>query len=289
MAKFCKYCGTQLEDGQVCSCPQAQAELAAPAAAPAPEAAAPVATAAPAAAPSAGKDLLNKVKETFLSYLKAPKATTAKIAADPKGMTLAGIFAGVNALAVFLYLWKILGGIMGMAGDISGGLTDKIDIEYPIFQMLIAGIVIAAVGILISTLVVLLMCKVGKQAVDFKKLLVIESVNTIFPSMVLLAGTVLGFLGGFGMLLQILAVAFLWIIWFLNCGNEARDLGGADVTEKGKNMWIMVIVMLVGYGIAMWAFSALSLWSVGELKIAGYSLSEGMDMLDMLGNLGDLF
>ena len=193
MAKFCKYCGTQLEDGQVCSCPQAQAELAAPAAAPAPEAAAPVATAAPAAAPSAGKDLLNKVKETFLSYLKAPKATTAKIAADPKGMTLAGIFAGVNALAVFLYLWKILGGIMGMAGDISGGLTDKIDIEYPIFQMLIAGIVIAAVGILISTLVVLLMSKVGKQAVDFKKLLVIESVNTIFPSMVLLAGTVLGF------------------------------------------------------------------------------------------------
>ena len=146
MAKFCKYCGTQLEDGQVCSCPQAQAELAAPAAAPAPEAAAPVATAAPAAAPSAGKDLLNKVKETFLSYLKAPKATTAKIAADPKGMTLAGIFAGVNALAVFLYLWKILGGIMGMAGDISGGLTDKIDIEYPIFQMLIAGIVIIAAG-----------------------------------------------------------------------------------------------------------------------------------------------
>lgn len=287
MAKFCKHCGTKLEEGQVCSCPQAQAEVAAPAAAPAPEASAPVATAAPAAAPSAGKELLNKVKEVFLSYLKAPKATAAKVAEDAKGLPLAGIFAGINAVAIFLYLWKMLGGIISMSGDMAQGLMDDVEITYPIFQMLIAGIVMAAVGILISTLVIFIMSKVGKQAVDFKKLIVIESVNTIFPSIILLAGTVLGFLG---MLPQILAVAFLWVVWFLNCANEARDIGGADLTEKGKNMWIMVVVMLVAYGIAMWAFSAMSLWSIGELSIEGITLSEAVDEMSGIADiLGGLF
>ena len=30
MANFCKYCGKALQDGEICSCPQAQAEAAAP-------------------------------------------------------------------------------------------------------------------------------------------------------------------------------------------------------------------------------------------------------------------
>ena len=62
MAKFCKFCGTALEEGQVCSCADAQA-AAAPVATPAPEAA-PVATAAPAApaAPVFGKKLVDTLK-----------------------------------------------------------------------------------------------------------------------------------------------------------------------------------------------------------------------------------
>ena len=281
MAKFCKFCGSPLEEGQVCACQSAQAAPEAPVA----TAEAPVA--APAAAPSAGKELLNKVKEIFLSYLKAPKATIAKVAEDAKGLPLAGIFAGVNAVAIFLYLWKMLGGIISMSSDMAQGLMDDVEITYPIFQMLIASIVMAAVGILISALVIFIMSKVGKQAVDFKKLIVIESVNTIFPSIILLAGTVLGFVG---MLPQILAVAFLWIVWFLNCANEARDIGGVDLTEKGKNMWIMVIVMLVAYGIAMWVFSAMSLWSIGELSIEGVTLSEAMDEMSGIADiLGGLF
>ena len=288
MAKFCKFCGASLEEGQVCSCQAAQA-----AAAPAPEAApyvapaAPVATAAPAAAPAAGNALLKKLKEVLLGYLKTPKATAASVAEDPKNLTLAGIFAGINAVAIFLYLWKMLGGIMNLSGEMSAGMMDELDVKYPIFQMLIAAIVMAAVGIAISALVMFVMSKVGKQAVDIKKLFVIEAVNTIYPSLILLVGTVLGFLG---LLPQILAVAFLWVVWFLNCASEARDIAGVDLTEKGKNMWIMTVVMLVGYAIAMWAFSKLSLWSIGELSVEGVTLSEAMGEMSGIANiLGSLF
>ena len=52
MAKFCKYCGTPLEEGQVCTCAGAQAETAAP-----------VATAA---APAALNSLFTDVKNDFL-------------------------------------------------------------------------------------------------------------------------------------------------------------------------------------------------------------------------------
>ena len=110
MAKFCKHCGTQLEEGQVCSCPKAQAELAAPVAAPdaapAPEAAAPVATADPVAAPAApaANGFVKKLLDTLKAYWKAPKETAAAVAEDKQGMAVAGVFAGVNFLAAFFFL-----------------------------------------------------------------------------------------------------------------------------------------------------------------------------------------
>ena len=99
MANFCKFCGTKLEAGQVCSCPDAQAAAAAPVATAAPEAAAPVATAAPAA--PAGNGFGKKLLDTLKAYWKAPKETAAAVAEDAKGMTTAGVFAGVHIRRLF--------------------------------------------------------------------------------------------------------------------------------------------------------------------------------------------
>ena len=190
MAKFCKFCGTALEEGQVCSCADAQA-AAAPVATPTPEAA-PVATAAPAApaAPGFGKKLVDTLK----AYWKAPKATAAAVAEDAKGMTFAGVFAGVNVLAVFFYLWRIIGMLLDGIKESAGGKVDMdeimelLEIELPIFPMLVAGLVIAVLGIVATALVVFFAAKLAKQPVDLKKQIVVASIHSLIPSALLMPG-----------------------------------------------------------------------------------------------------
>ena len=198
MAKFCKFCGTALEEGQVCSCADAQA-AAAPVATPAPEAA-PVATAAPAApaAPGFGKKLVDTLK----AYWKAPKATAAAVAEDAKGMTFAGVFAGINVLAVFFYLWRIIGMLLdGVVDGVKQSTGSKVDmdeimelleIEMPIVPMLVAGLAIAVLGIVATALVVFIAAKLNKQAVDLKKQIVVASIHSLIPSALLIAGILLG-------------------------------------------------------------------------------------------------
>lgn len=288
MAKFCKYCGTQLEDGQVCSCAQAQADLAAPA----PEAAAPVATAAPAAAP-AGNGFVKKLTDTLKAYWKAPKAAAADVAEDKQGMAVAGVFAGVNFLAVFFFLWRIIGLMLSGITEGAGKevdmdeLMEYLEIELPIFPMLLAGLAIAVIGIAATALVIFIAAKLNKQNVDLKKQIVIEAVHSVIPTALLVVGILLGFLAAW---LQFIMLALILVLWFINVCSEVRDVAGVQAMETGKSLTIYTLVIFAVLAITVWLTTAIGGWGVGELSIQGHTLNEAMEEAgDMLGMLGDIF
>ncbi len=269
MANFCRFCGSPLEEGQVCAC---QANQAAPEAAP-------VATAAPAAAPAA-PGLGNKLVETLKNFWKAPKATAAAVAEDKQGMTVAGIFAGVNVLAVFFFLWRIIGMMLTAIADMGGAdvsdLEDMVDIEYPIFPMLIAGLGITVLGILIGALVVFIAAKINKQAVDFKKLIVVEAVRSVVPTALLVVGIVLGLLMAE---LQFVVLALVLVLWFVNVCADIRDVAGVQIMETGKSMAIHTLIICAVLAIGVYLMVTIGGWGIGELSIEGATLNEAFEKI----------
>ena len=292
MAKFCKFCGSPLEEGQVCACQAQAAAEAAPVAAPAPEAAAPVATAAPAAAPAApANGFVNKLLDTLKAYWKAPKETAAAVAEDKQGMSVAGVFAGVNFLAVFFFLWRIIGMILSAAtkgADVDmDELMEYMEIEQPIFPMLLAGLAVAAIGIAATALVIFIAAKLNKQTVDLKKQIVIEAVHSVIPTALLIAGILLGFLAAW---LQFIVLALILVLWFVNVCNEVREAAGVQIMETGKTLTIYTLVIFAGLAITVWLISAIGGWGVGELSIQGSTINEAVEEAgDMLEMLGDMF
>lgn len=269
MANFCRFCGSPLEEGQVCSCQTAQSSVATEAPA------APVNTAAP--------SLFARLKEVLMGYLKQPKLTAAAVAADEKnGMAIAGILAGVNALAIFLYIWKLFGGVLGPIEESMGALGAmgvKFSLEYPIIPMFISGIVLAAVGIVLATLIVFIFGKMNKQEVDFKKLLVVEATNSILPSALLLVGIVLGFVD---MGVQLIVLLLNMILWVITVCADCGEFAGAKATDSFKNIALQTVFTTVALALAIWVIAQLTGWCISEIKIMGVKVG------DALNNIGDL-
>ena len=273
MAKFCKFCGSPLEEGQVCACQSAQAAPEAPVA----TAEAPVA--APAAAP-AGNGFVKKLLDVLKSYWKAPKAAAADVAEDKQGMTIAGVFAGVNFLTVFFFLWRIIGMLMDSIKESAGGKVDMdeimelLEIEMPIVPMLLAGLAIAVIGNAATALVIFIAGKLNKQNVDLKKQITIEAVNSILPSALLIAGILLGFLLPS---VQFIVLGLILVLWFINVCNEARDVTNVQVLESGKTMTIYSLVIFAVLAIAVYAMTAIGGWGIGELSIQGHTINEAIE------------
>lgn len=282
MAKFCKFCGSPLEEGQVCAC-QAQA---------ASEAAAPVATAAP-AAPANG--FFNKLLDTLKAYWKAPKEAAVAVAEDKQGMAVAGVFAGVNFLAVFFFLWRIIGLVIsGIMDSIPSDadvdmkeILEYLEIEQPIVPMLVAGLAIAVIGIAATALVIFIAAKLNKQTVDLKKQIVIEAVHSVIPTVLLIAGILLGFLAAW---LQFIVLALILVLWFINVCNEARDVTGVQMMENGKILATYTVVIFAVLAVAVYLMSAIGVWGIGELSIQGHTINEALEEADnLLEVLGDMF
>lgn len=274
MANFCRFCGSALEEGQVCAC---QANQAAPEAAP-------VATAAPAAAPKG-----NFLVDTLKAYWKAPKATAAEVAGSDKAATIAGIFAGVNVLAVFAFLWRIIGMLLDGIADKGGvdvsDLEDLMELEYPIVPMLIAGLGIAVLGILLTALVVFVAGKINKQNVDLKQQIMVAAINSIIPSAILVVGIALGFITWW---LQFAILGLVLVVWFINVVNAIREDAGVQALESGKTLTIQSVVIFAVLAVVVYAMVSIGGWGVGELSIQGMTLNEVIEkaggVLEMLGS-----
>lgn len=277
MAKFCKYCGTPLEEGQVCTCAGAQAE-----------AAAPVATATAPAAPSALNSLFTDVKNDFLGYLRAPDATVR--AALNKGLKIPAIFAGVNALAAFFYCWKLIVSILTGIMDAFGVGAYASQVSYPVFLLLVIGILFAVVYIGLSALGLFSISKLTKRELSLTQSITIASYHTLIPTLLLLVGTLLGFIS---LTAQLIVLPIALIIWSIFAVRDAKEYAGMNATLAGKNLLIQTVVTLIVAGLAIYLSYQLMIWGIGEVSADGQTLKESFEAMSngldgLLGGMGGL-
>ncbi len=289
MAKFCKYCGSPLEEGQACTCAASQAAAQpAPAAEPA---AAPVA--APAAAPS---PLVADLKDILLGGLKEPRQTGAKLLASGSKLPIAGILAGIHAITLILLIWQCIGSLFGSIMDMIGGAAGSLvsaylpDIEYPVFLFILGGIILAAVAIAVSGLLVFGFAKLNKKELSIVDALVLAAGDSLYPSILVLLTVILGFIG---IVPQLLALLLLLVVSILNTVENGRIYSDLHVGTSLKSYLILAAGILVAVLLICFAAKLVFVdWCLLGVKINGISVSDGLEMAgdlgDLLGSLGDL-
>lgn len=227
---FCKYCGTQVPDGYVCNCPDAQKERAA---------AANVAT-APAAAPAAGSDIGKKIGDAFKGIPAASKKLMQDTSGNGIDLGSAIIFAGVCLIGYVLGFWlmfsAILGDLMKYLGDFVGTL-------------LWAGCVTAVVSMAVSFLIGIVMQAIRKEKVDAITAFVKTACLSVTPALLFLLASVLMFvsaeLGLFVILVAIMAGTLAYANRFAGDKKKTAGVLGTVLTSIVLALAIVVIGWLI--------------------------------------------
>lgn len=296
MANFCMHCGSPLEEGQVCSCPAAQAAAHQPYTQPQQPQAPyqqpyqpqqPQAPKAPSPVGSAFKNLLPFLK----AYLRSPvKATRSAVAQND--IILAVILLCFQLIAaglvMFSFLYKICSTVkdfalsaMGLAGLSGGFFGSGPSISPSFFLSLIYGILAAAIAIVIFGVLIFVIAKIVKTNCSIKDVLIACGANSMFVT-VLLVVTFLLFFVSFtlGFIFFLLSM----LTWICLGIPTVQALGTG--TETGK-FWISyIVVVLVALLAGGWISSKFCGLSVRSIKIsyAGESVKVGQ-MIDGMGGL----
>ena len=260
-----------------------------------------MATEAAPAAPAA-PNLLTKLKDAFLGYLRAPKATVGNALNDD--IKIPAILAGINALAAFLYLWKLIGGFLGsivdavndamsgISGMLGGSASMELEITYPFFILLLGGILLAVIFIGLSALGLFCAAKLTKKELTIQQSATVAAYDSIFPTLLLLVGILLGLISTTAQLIVLPIAAILWAIFSV---RDAQEYAGLNPTIASKNLAIQTVLMLVVGGLSIYLAWEIGLWCTGEVAIEGEKIGEAIeqmtkafenfDITDMMGGL----
>ncbi len=273
MAKFCKYCGSEIPEGGSCSCEGAQAAQQ-QAAQPAQPAAA-VATAAPATAPAQPSELVRELKETLLGALKAPRQAGAKLLSCKNKYAISGILAGANAIAVILLLWQLLTGFVGLMADIVSVDLDDVEVVYPVLPMILSGILLAALGIGISALVVFAFGKLMKKEIDIVDTLIVAAADSLYPTMLVLLVALLGLIS---LPVQIAGAVLLLIVGIVNVVLNIRANADLDGARSTKEYGLLIAAIAVTVLLVYLAVDILAVeWCMMNVEIEGTTLGEAVE------------
>lgn len=307
MAKFCKYCGTALEDGQICSCPQAQAEAAqmqqsatppqqpvgyqqpGPAAPPQQPAAPQYAPNVPPAQPKAPSPIAIAF-QNLLPYLKAYVASPANAtttALRQKDIFLPVILLAIQAIVSGLVMFSAIAKVCGMLNSLiaplaslsslfsapSSGISAAVaapSINASFFMCLIFGFLTSVVCAAIFVVLAFVVAKLCGSDCTVLDMLIICGSNAPFVIVLMLLSFLLFFLSiplGMGLFLFAMVA---WIVLSSACIQAVTPN-----TATGK-FWIFTIVAaFLTLILGCWIGSALFSASVGAttIKYMGNSIS----------------
>ncbi len=190
---FCKYCGNQIPDGEVCTCAEAAAAREAAAAPVTPAAqptASPVATAVPAAGSDAGKvigDAFKSMPDAARTLLKDNQGT---------GIALpAAIILGIGGLLLNILAWICMAG--GIMGSLKGSLGTMV---WPYVSKVFSGIYGYAIlgglwtciiPIALSTCILLVGQLIRKEKLDILPALTTGICVNTLPAVIFLVGALI--------------------------------------------------------------------------------------------------
>ncbi len=272
MAKFCKYCGSEIPEGGSCSCQASQA-----AQQPVESTAQSAAAAAPAAAPAQPNELLMELKDVLLTGLKAPRQAAAKLTTCKNKYAVSGILAGVNAVAVILLLWQMMAGFVGLMTDTVSADIEDLEIAYPVLPMILSGILLAAIGIGLSGLIVFACAKLMKKEVNIVDTLIVAAGDSLYPTILVLVVTLMGLIS---MPVQIAFAVLLLILGIVNVILNVRAKADLDGTRNTKEYGLLIAAIAVTVLVVYLAVDILAVdWCLMGVEIEGTTIGEAVEEL----------
>lgn len=242
---FCKYCGTQVPDGYVCNCPDAQKERAA---------AANVATAAPAAAPAAGNDIGKKIGDAFTGIPAASKKLLQDTSGNGQNLGSAIIFAGVCLIGYMLGFYLLFSALISaILGDYAEYASEVM--KQMAGKLIWTGCVTAVVSMAVSFLIGIVMQAIRKEKVDAIGAFVKTACLSVTPALLFLLATILMFvsveLGMFVILVTIMAGTMAYANRFAGDKKKAAGILGTVLTSVVLALAIVVVgwLMLKSLGV----------------------------------------
>ncbi len=169
MAKFCKFCGTPLEEGQVCACQSAPA----PAEAPAPE-------------KQDAKAYATGFWAMFKSFIKKP-VTTGKAFVNSCDFKYALIIMGIQAILVGLLVMSLVGkyntalkNVISMTGSYSDMMEAQVmGVMFSLPTVFIVSAIATFAVACIIPAVIMLFIKMFKGNTNYKYMLCVSALNSL--------------------------------------------------------------------------------------------------------------
>lgn len=285
---FCKFCGTQLAEGQVCSCPQAQAAARAAAQpvqpgqpmntqqltpeqqaaiqqAAAQRAAAQQAAAAKAAAvqntvTAAAKGIVPYLKEYWTTPVQALQRV-----AQQNNMMLAVTMTIIRALALGLLVFGLLSNVCGMAMAAMfsyGGASAGNGIAPSILWSLIYGILIGVIGMALFIIVAFAMVKIQHGTASILNVYEVSAANGVYTTALLVLAMVFSF---FSLQFSMIFLALSLISWIISGVLTVQTVSPGTNTGLFWVLYLVgvVLIIVVGFNI----IPRLFIGAVGEIKV----------------------
>ncbi|MEG2678673.1 MAG: hypothetical protein RR949_01970 [Oscillospiraceae bacterium] len=289
MSKFCKFCGTQLEEGAVCACPQAQAEAAAP------QASSAAAPQTPPAAPRASaSSAFSGLIPCLKAYFSAPVQTT-RIALQRGDHTNAIMFLAVQLIVAGFLLFSVMqkvcnifrdGIIEGVSnyGGMSMGNMRVPMIKAPLGGALLYGILMAAVAVALCILAVFIISKIAHSSATLKDVVIACGINSPVVTALLLVAALLCFVSlPAGIVVYSVAMTAWGVMTMLSAQSLVQG-------QDNIVFWVCCIlgIALVGFLAVLIATKLFMIPALGGIAMTvdgeTYKLKEA---LDMIGDLPD--
>lgn len=276
---FCKYCGKEVPDGQVCSCGGGAPQQAAPQqAAPA----APVATAAP-AAPAAS----SVVSDTLKAMPAAFKTLLGNTVGAGQTLNTSVVF-GIGGLLANILTWVLV--VAGLINSLveafsMGGLADKDDVAEMVNEAfegvygtaIWGGVVSFAVPVLICMAIMIVGQLIRKEKVNFVSSFIAASCLNVLPAALLLLGALL--------MLIVPDIAIYPIVIAMVAGiANFCNLLTAQSQKPGSALGSLITAVVLTVAVAIVA-SCVSGVITGYLEEMAGNLGGMLDIEDLLGSL----
>ena len=305
---FCKYCGTQLAEGQTCACPQAQAAAQAAQQPPqqpqwtgqqppqqppqqptqqqweAQQQAAAQAAARQqqwAAAQAKAVNAAKSVRPYLGEYFSSPSQAIRNVI-QRDHLSLAVSLTIIRALALFLALYRLTQGLVDWMVALSGGLTSGIKISVPILSFLLYGSLMALACMALFILLVFLMVKLQHGTASLRAVYEASAANGILTSMLLLAACLISFVS---LRYCLLVLCMSCIVWLISGVLTAQILCPQDSFLKFWLVYIAgaVIVLVIG----SYVVYPLLIKAIGDISVTSTAWGEATTEY-FRDNMGDL-
>ena len=210
--------------------------------------------------------VLHDLTAVVLSYLLHPKKGVRAGVTCGSNFQILGILLGCNALMAFFYLWSLAARAANAASAgvnaVIGILGASVAPSTPIGKLLLSAIVLTAVCWALSALALFGCAKINKGRLTILQSLCVASTNTLFHTVLLLLGILLGFLSWKVQLVCLIASV---VVWALVGIADLRDYTGMAPTASIRNLAIetaIVLAVVLVCGFLGWKLTA---WCVSDM------------------------